>query len=183
MNKTNPETLPTATPTDPLKQPRRFWWEKNYEHRSALHWALNDTHTDAGSNDAGRVTCGQMVLLIDWSKNLPHEFFPKLIVELLNKHFQEEFDKANAPGSGESKVATRDWKTLEGVLRTGKTMYAKTDSFGDGFLVFFNDYSEAANGATLGSAFIKATDAILKRLIDERDKLQARINELNQLIP
>ncbi len=125
----------------------------------------------------------EMILQNHWAQKLHNEYFPKLIVELLNKHFQEEFDKANAPGSGESKVATRDWKTLEGVLRTGKTMYAKTDSCGDGFLVFFNDSSEAANGATLGSAFINATDAILKRLTDERDKLQARINELNQLIP
>lgn len=182
MNKTNPETPPTVTPTDPLKQPRRFRWEKNYVTHSARHWALSDTHTDAGSPE-GSVTCASMILLNHWIPNLQNEFFPKLVVDLLNKHFQEKFDKANAPGSGESKVATRDWKTLEGVLRTGKTMYAKTDSCGDGFLVFFNDSSEAANGATLGSAFINATDAILKRLTDERDKLQARINELNQLIP
>lgn len=182
MNKTNPETPPTAAPTDPLKQPRRFRWEKNYVTHSARHWALSDTHTDAGSPE-GSVTCASMILLNHWIPNLQNEFFPKLIVELLNKHFQEEFDKANAPDSGESPVATRDWKTLEGVLRNGKTMHVQADNRGDGFLVFFNDCSESVNGATLGSAFINATDAILKRLTDERDKLQARINELNQLIP
>jgi len=180
MNESSNPPEPTeATPTDPLKQPRRFRWEKNYVTHSARHWALNDTHSDVGH----RVTCQQMTLIDSWTPNLQNEFFPKLIVELLNKHFQEEFDKANAPGSGKSNVATRDWLTLERIIRSGNTMYVQADSLGDGFIVFFNDSSEAANGATLGSAFINTTDAILKRLTDERDKLQARINELNQLIP
>lgn len=182
MNKTNPETPPTVTPTDPLKQPRRFRWEKNYVTHSARHWALSDTHTDAGSPE-GSVTCASMILLNHWIPNLQNEFFPKLVVDLLNKHFQEKFDKANAPGSGESKAATRDWKTLEGVLRQGGIMYVRSDSLIGGFSVHFNDDTLSAHGATLGLAFINATDAILKRLTDERDKLQARINELNQLIP
>ena len=182
MNKTNPETPPTVTPTDPLKQPRRFRWEQNYELHNGIHWALSDTHTDAGSPE-GSVTCASMILLNHWSHNLQNEFFPKLIVELLNKHFQEEFDKANLPGSGESKVATRDWKMLENALRKGDVMHVQTDNLIGGFCVYFNDDTLSVHGDTLGMAFINATDAILKRLTDERDKLQARINELNQMIP
>lgn len=76
----------------PHKTPRHFYWKQCYKvGDGSLHWALCDTKTDSEA-PPNRVTCSYMVLLANYEqccdhRTLPEQFYPQLIVELLNRYF------------------------------------------------------------------------------------------------
>jgi hypothetical protein len=72
---------------------RQFFWKQCYELGNAVHWALCDTKTSADP-PLNRVTCPYMVLHASYGecvdgRKVSQQFFPALIVRLLDAHFAE----------------------------------------------------------------------------------------------
>lgn len=80
----------TESPKVFLEQ-RVFYWRHSYELDGKTHWALCDTLTDSERPSFSRVTCLEMILEETRHnpryKPLSEEFFPRLIVQLLNEHY------------------------------------------------------------------------------------------------
>lgn len=82
-----------------MSEPRKFYWKQCYELDGKTHWALMDTQTDSEA-PPNRVTCLEMILECHdpgWGNHpLDEQYFPKLIVQLLNAHFDKKAAVENA---------------------------------------------------------------------------------------
>jgi len=88
LNASELKRMPDSAAT--TAQPRKFYWSQCYELGGNIHWALRDTLTD-GESRSSRVTCLELILEAHapdiFGRPLDDEYWPKLIVELLNAHF------------------------------------------------------------------------------------------------
>ena len=72
-----------------MGQPVKFYWKQCYELSSELpHWALCDTETDSES-PPNRISSVDLVVINNSDADFANRPLPKLIVELLNAHFEK----------------------------------------------------------------------------------------------
>ncbi len=76
-----------------MSEPRKFYWKQSYQLDGRTHWALHDTLTDSEAPPE-RITCCTMILESSspdfFGRPFESEFYPNLIVELLNAHFAKQ---------------------------------------------------------------------------------------------
>lgn len=78
-----------------MEKARKFYWKQCYQLDGKTHWALMDTETDSEAPPE-RITDVTMILEAHspniFGRPLDQEYWPKLIVKLLNEYF-EKLDK------------------------------------------------------------------------------------------